>query len=460
MLKHHFTTAAAMLPSAYLFWLCAAGVAWQDDCWRWKRRPTRLIAAIVMLMYVLVAGSEALAFRVFDVSTYSPADFSDLGISRWNAEPHFVDGVERSLDGGLRYSVEGGSYEAFRDRFNWSGTAPTVAEFQSAVEEAFAAWEAPDPVTGLGTDIYFVPDFDTPIVIEPFPSSLQGYARLNRGAEIDIVSAALSSEPNTIGITDVFGDPNVNSVTLTSGVTNYSAAVISGSDIQMRTSFISNSTEVPWNVTKFKEVLRHEIGHALAFGDVDVPTGEYGSVSAFYDDNYDGTSHATARTTLTNSFADLIDPLDPDNSPLIQVDICTNQSPDCASSPGVDSPDVHLMMEGSPQMDVDLQNDEFAGRQFLYPYLLSEADFDGNGHIDGADLLVQQRHWGATEDVLFSDGDADGDGDVDKLDLTAWHQHFGRLIGGQSPAVVPEPASLTLIVLAVVAFLKQRREVR
>src|SRR5215510_12683906 len=78
---------------------------------------------------------------------------------RWDAAPRTIAGFgERSLDGGLRYSLQGGSYQAYRDFFSWSGGTPTVAAFQTAVEQAFNAWTVPDPVSGLTTRIVFVFD--------------------------------------------------------------------------------------------------------------------------------------------------------------------------------------------------------------------------------------------------------------------------------------------------------------
>ena len=90
---------------------------------------------------------------------------------------------ERSLDGGLRYSLEGGSFEAYRDSFQWS-TLPSVAEFQTAVEQAFAAWTAVDPVSGLHTDLTFIADFATAVV---GTETFTGFD-IN-GAEIDLLAA-------------------------------------------------------------------------------------------------------------------------------------------------------------------------------------------------------------------------------------------------------------------------------
>ena len=66
---------------------------------------------------------------------------------------------------------------------------PSVAAFQTAVEQAFAAWESVDPATGLGTTLRFTADLGTAVVQEtPDPSNLFDFVGLNRGAEIDIIA--------------------------------------------------------------------------------------------------------------------------------------------------------------------------------------------------------------------------------------------------------------------------------
>jgi hypothetical protein len=327
-------------------------------------RIMRSVSVAVVLATMWLCPACAQAFTVFDVSGY--------GIGRWETDPHFVDGVERSLDGGLRYSVQGGSYEAYRDLFQWEGAAPSVPAFQVAVEQAFAAWEVVDPATGLGTDLRFVPDLGTPVVGEISPDSAADRAHLNRGAEIDLLAGDLDSF-GADGVANPYLDPIDNTVTLTSGVANYPAAVISGVDI-----FLNNAH--PWgNLASFHTVLIHEIGHAIGLGDVDVAEGAGEVLTKFYDDNFDGTNTRTAIATLTNAFAHLIDPLDPDNSPALMlyslcVPIDPNDPRSCNSNPGLDSPGVDLLMEssGGPTQSGTPQNDAFAGRQFLYPYVVPE----------------------------------------------------------------------------------------
>ena len=53
------------------------------------------------------------------------------------------------------------------------------------------------------------------------------------------------------------------------------------------------------------------------------------------------------------------------------------------------------------------------------------ADFDGDGDVDGRDLMAWMRGKGKTEDVTPADGDANGDGAVDATDLDEWRNDYG-----------------------------------
>ena len=104
-----------------------------------------------------------------------------------------------------------------------------MEEFQHTFEHAFAVWEEVDPATGLGTDLRFVPDFDTPVASGwDLPSVLM----LNPGAEIDLMATSHDSRVRW----SIFGDPDADSVTLTSGVENYPATVGAGGDIEFSTN--------------------------------------------------------------------------------------------------------------------------------------------------------------------------------------------------------------------------------
>jgi hypothetical protein len=298
-------------------------------------------AAVVMLC--LPAGS-CWGFGIFGNTDTN--DRLRLG-ARWSVDPWDApnSGLERSLQGGLRYSLSGGSYQAFRDSFAWSGSPPAVADFQGAIQNAFAAWTKTDPATGLFTTLSFVPDLGTAVD-----------SRNQYGAEIDVL-------PNDYGDSGLHAVTtlswgSVHDFTLTSGAA-YRCQPINGSDIK-----INSNPAAKYTLRVFQTLLTHEIGHSLGLSDVDLQAGPNG---VFIDDNYDGTSSASALATLTNSFALEINPLDPDASPLHWYTVANGD-------PGFDTPGVDILMEsalpghliGDPS---PLRNDDYAGRQFLYPVI-------------------------------------------------------------------------------------------
>jgi hypothetical protein len=73
------------------------------------------------------------------------------------------------------------------------------------------------------------------------------------------------------------------------------------------------------------------------------------------------------------------------------------------------------------------------------------ADFDGDGDVDGRDFLTWQRNHGLESGALASQGDANGSGSVNIFDFEIWQQQYGQAT--LSAAVVPEPQSLSLILL-------------
>jgi hypothetical protein len=77
------------------------------------------------------------------------------------------------------------------------------------------------------------------------------------------------------------------------------------------------------------------------------------------------------------------------------------------------------------------------------------ADFNGDGAIDGEDLVAWQDGFGVIDGLENpaepTDGDADGDLDVDGADFLAWQRQLD--VGAVLPmsAVIPEPASFCLV---------------
>jgi hypothetical protein len=70
------------------------------------------------------------------------------------------------------------------------------------------------------------------------------------------------------------------------------------------------------------------------------------------------------------------------------------------------------------------------------------ADFDGNGAVDGGDLLAWQRTLGSPIDRT---ADGNFDGRVDAADLAIWREDFGDNAPVRS---IPEPHGLVIVLAA------------
>ncbi len=84
---------------------------------------------------------------------------------------------------------------------------------------------------------------------------------------------------------------------------------------------------------------------------------------------------------------------------------------------------------------------------------IPDGDFDFDGDVDLADLMILQRTFGSTTEVA---ADANGDAVVDQLDLAFWETDYG--IGEASVAFVgiPEPTAAALFATAAF-FLARKR---
>ncbi len=87
------------------------------------------------------------------------------------------------------------------------------------------------------------------------------------------------------------------------------------------------------------------------------------------------------------------------------------------------------------------------------------ADFNGDGIVNGADLLIWQDNYGRTSPPdLSAFGDADGDGDVDGRDFLLIQSRWGLPGALVADLVsVPEPSSMVLLLSLVGGFAVRRK---
>ena len=81
-------------------------------------------------------------------------------------------------------------------------------------------------------------------------------------------------------------------------------------------------------------------------------------------------------------------------------------------------------------------------------------DLNGGGGVQFADFLTLSQNFGRTSGVGYEDGDIDCSGDVSFADFLVLSQNFGQTGAASS---VPEPASMTLGMLAALMGLSLRK---
>jgi hypothetical protein len=99
------------------------------------------------------------------------------------------------------------------------------------------------------------------------------------------------------------------------------------------------------------------------------------------------------------------------------------------------------------------QYDQVTG---LPPVAADNADFNGNGKVDGRDFLIWQRGFGTGNSLAT--GDANDSGTVDGADLIVWQTQYGMgALSALTTSAVPEPSTAFMLPLMLSVILGLRR---
>lgn len=88
-------------------------------------------------------------------------------------------------------------------------------------------------------------------------------------------------------------------------------------------------------------------------------------------------------------------------------------------------------------------------------------DFQLDGDVDAADLMLWKNGYGLAAGATTSNGDADANGSVDGADFLLWQRNLGvtpPVAATQNVSAVPEPRAMGACVVALSAFVAVRRK--
>jgi hypothetical protein len=92
------------------------------------------------------------------------------------------------------------------------------------------------------------------------------------------------------------------------------------------------------------------------------------------------------------------------------------------------------------------------------PNASGAGDYDADDDVDGADFLQWQRSLGESVADPGQGADGNGNGFVDYTDFVIWRSNFGRTTE-YGDATIPEPSTLSIVVLLFVAMTAHSQKV-
>jgi chondroitinase B-like protein/dockerin type I repeat protein/PEP-CTERM motif-containing protein len=188
-----------------------------------------------------------------------------------------------------------------------------------------------------------------------------------------------------------------------------------------------------------------------------------GTYSAYY--RVRGFNGSTDSIFAPDGFA-----VDPDNSIATSQDSLFTWKKDSRTFPisaaNVGAPlEFRLgMREQQAEIDALVLNlsSSLTGSQLDALFAVLLGDYNGDGAVGAADYTVWRNAFGSAV-AAWSGADGNGDGTVNELDYDVWRAHFGATSGSGTSAeqgavaAVPEPESLMLICIALLAWAFSRK---